>query len=73
MFNIPLLLQLFSLRPDVFAFHWQKGAKSGYSHQYDPCRYRQHKVGGGTFQNFEAKTYLPRKPYTSKRPPISGT
>ena len=52
---------LFKGREDVFAIHWQKGNKSGYmpSYQYDPYMYRLHKMQGGTFKNYEDKTYLP--------------
>ncbi|MFN0213173.1 MAG: TOTE conflict system archaeo-eukaryotic primase domain-containing protein [Saprospiraceae bacterium] len=60
-FNIPLFRALFKGRDDVFAIRWEKGNKNGYipAYQYDPYLYRQHKIGGGTFQNFNAKSYLP--------------
>lgn len=60
-FNIPLFRSLFKGRDDVFAVRWEKGNKSGYmpAYHYDPYLYRQHKMGGGTFQNFNAKSYLP--------------
>ncbi|MBK6930025.1 MAG: hypothetical protein IPH12_03875 [Saprospirales bacterium] len=59
--NIPLFRSLFKGRDDVFAIRWEKSNKSGYipAYQYDPYLYRQHKMGGGTFQNFNAKNYLP--------------
>lgn len=51
---------LFKGREDVFALHWEKGNKSGYSpaYFYDPYRYRAHKMKGGSFQNYTDKTYL---------------
>lgn len=60
-FNIPFFRALFKGRDDVFAVRWEKGNKSGYmpAYQFDPYLYRQHKIGGGTFQNFNAKSYLP--------------
>ncbi|HRI61033.1 MAG TPA: DEAD/DEAH box helicase family protein [Saprospiraceae bacterium] len=59
--NINLFRSLFKGRDDVFAIRWEKGGKSGYTpaYQFDPYLYRQHKMGGGTFQNFNAKSYLP--------------
>lgn len=59
--NIPLFRSLFRARPDVFAIRWEKGNNSGYTpaYQFDPYLYRQHKMGGGIFQNFNAKSYLP--------------
>jgi len=52
---------LFKGRDDVFAVRWEKGAKSGYipAYQYDPYLYQKHKMGGGTFQNYPDKTFLP--------------
>ena len=59
--NISLFRSLFRARTDVFVIRWEKNNKSGYApaYQYDPYLYRQHKMGGGTFQNFNAKSYLP--------------
>jgi hypothetical protein len=59
--NIHIFQSLFKGREDVFAVRWGKGIKSGYmpAYQYDPYHYRAHKIKGGTFQNFEDKTYLP--------------
>lgn len=59
--KINLIRALFKSREDVFAIHWQKGNKSGYmpAYHYDPYRYRLHKMNGGTFKNFNEKTYLP--------------
>jgi superfamily II DNA or RNA helicase len=59
--NIHIFQSLFKGREDVFAVRWEKGNKSGYmpAYQYDPYHYRAHKIKGGTFQNFENKTYLP--------------
>jgi superfamily II DNA or RNA helicase len=61
MSNIALLRAIFTTRTDVFAIRWQKGAQSGYApaYQYDPYLWRQHKMGGGTSQNFAAKSLLP--------------
>ncbi|ANI89683.1 restriction endonuclease subunit R [Arachidicoccus ginsenosidimutans] len=51
---------LFKGREDVFAVRWEKENKSGYmpAYFYDPYRYRAHKIKGGTFQNFNEKSYL---------------
>jgi len=59
--QLSLYRSLFRGREDVFAIHWQKGNKSGYmpAYQYDPYMYRLHKMKGGTFKNYEDKTYLP--------------
>ncbi|HZK96100.1 MAG TPA: DEAD/DEAH box helicase family protein [Prolixibacteraceae bacterium] len=59
--QIVLFKSLFKGRDDVFAIRWEKGGKSGYmpSYQYDPYIYRLHKMKGGTFQNFNDKSYLP--------------
>ncbi|MET3115462.1 hypothetical protein AAKU52_003211 [Pedobacter sp. CG_S7] len=59
--NIHIFQSLFKGREDVFAVRWDKGIKSGYmpSYQYDPYHYRAHKIKGGTFQNFQDKTFLP--------------
>lgn len=59
--NIHIFQSLFKGRKDVFAVRWEKANKSGYmpAYQYDPYHYRAHKIKGGTFQNFEDKTYLP--------------
>ena len=59
--RIELYKSLFKGRDDVFATHWEKGGKNGYmpAYQYDPYQYRIHKMRGGTFQNYEDKTYLP--------------
>lgn len=59
--NIALFKFLFRGREDVFAVRWEKGSKSGYmpACHYDPYMYRLHKMNGGTFENFESKSYLP--------------
>ncbi|MBL7793679.1 MAG: DEAD/DEAH box helicase [Saprospiraceae bacterium] len=59
--QIQLFCAVFSGRTDVFALYWEKGKKSGYMPAYklDPYVYRRHKMGGGTFQNYPDKTYLP--------------
>jgi superfamily II DNA or RNA helicase len=58
--NIYLFRALFKGREDVFAVRWEKGSKSGYMPAviYDPYRFRAHKMNGGTFQNFNEKSYL---------------
>jgi superfamily II DNA or RNA helicase len=59
--TLVLFRSLFRGREDVFALHWEKGPKSGYMPAYlnDPYQYRAHKMKGGTFQTYTAKTYLP--------------
>lgn len=59
--QLSLYRSLFKGREDVFAKHWQKGNKSGYmpAYQFDPYLYRIHKSKGGSFNNYEDKTYLP--------------
>ncbi|MBT0812890.1 DEAD/DEAH box helicase [Litoribacter ruber] len=56
---IHLIKHLFRCREDIFAVHWKKGSREGYSPAYhiDPYRYRLHKMKGGTFQNFQEKSY----------------
>lgn len=58
--QIQLLKSIFKGREDVFAVRWEKGNKSGYMPAvfYDPYRLRAHKMNGGTFQNFNEKSYL---------------
>ena len=58
--QIQLLKLLFKGRDDVFALRWEKGNKSSYmpAYHYDPYMYRLHKQKGGTFSNYEDKTYL---------------
>lgn len=57
--HIKLFRSLFKGRDDVFATRWEKNGKSGYmpAYHYDPYRFRQHKMNGGTFQNFIDKKY----------------
>lgn len=59
--DIQLFKSLFKGRDDVFAIRWESGKKSGYmpAYSYDPYLYRAHKMRGGTFQNYQDKTYLP--------------
>ncbi len=59
--QIQLFKSLFKGRDDVFAIRWEKGSKSGYmpAYSYDMFRYLAHKAKGGTFQNFNDKTYQP--------------
>ena len=58
--QIKLFKSVFKGREDVFAIRWEKGNKSGYmpAYFYDPYLYRAHKMKGGTFQNYNDKTYL---------------
>lgn len=58
--QIQLFKSVFKGREDVFAIRWEKGNKSGYmpAYFYDPYMYRAHKMKGGTFQNYNGKTYL---------------
>jgi len=59
--SLNLFRSFFKGRDDVFAIRWEKGGKSGYTpvYQFDPYLYRRHKLGGGTFQTYPDKTYLP--------------
>ncbi len=58
--QIQLFKSVFKGREDAFAIRWEKGNKNGYmpAYQYDPYMYRAHKMKGGTFQNYNDKTYL---------------
>ena len=58
--QIQILKSVFKGREDVFAIRWEKENKSGYTpaYSYDPYMYRAHKMKGGTFQNYNDKTYL---------------
>jgi hypothetical protein len=59
--QIQLFRSLFKVREDVFAIRWGNGTKKGYmpAYSYDPYMYRQHKMRGGTFKNYQDKSYLP--------------
>ena len=59
--QLSLYRSLFKGREDVFAKYWRSGNKSGYmpAYQFDPYLYRLHKMKGGSFANFNDKTYLP--------------
>ena len=59
--RLSLFKSLFKGREDVFALRWEKGNKSGYmpAYNFDPNRYRLHKMKGGTFQTYPDKTYQP--------------
>lgn len=52
---------LFRVREDVFAVRWESGNKKGYmpAYSYDPYMYRLHKMKGGSFKNYNDKSYLP--------------
>ena len=58
--QIRILKSVFKGREDVFAIRWEKGNKNGYmpAYFYDPYMYRVHKMKGGTFQNYNDKSYL---------------
>lgn len=58
--QIQIFKSVFKGREDVFAIRWEKANKSGYmpAYYYDPYMYRAHKMKGGTFQNYNDKTYL---------------
>lgn len=58
--NVQLFQSLFKGREDIFAVRWEKENKSGYMPAvfYDPYRFRAHKMNGGTFQDFNEKSYL---------------
>lgn len=58
--RLNLYKSLFKGREDVFALRWEKGGKSSYmpAYSFDPHRYRQHQIKGGTFQTFTDKTFL---------------
>jgi len=57
--QIDLFTSLFKGREDVFALHWEKGPKSGYmpAYDFDPYRYKVHKMKGGSFNDFTEKSY----------------
>jgi len=59
--QLNLFRSLFRGREDVFAIRWEKGNKTGYmpSYTFDSHMLRVHKIGGGTFQNYEHKSYKP--------------
>ena len=59
--QIHLFRSIFRGRDDVFAIRWEKGSNTGYmpSYKFDPHMLRVHKIGGGTFQNYEHKSYKP--------------
>ena len=58
---LPFINSLFATRQDVFAVHWQKGGKQGYmpAYFYDPYQYQRHKRAGGTFKDYNDKSYRP--------------
>ena len=60
-YDIKHFNSLFNSRKDVFALRWEKAEKSGYfpAYQYDPYYYKLHKIKGGTFQNYNEKSYFP--------------
>ena len=58
--KIQLFKSLFKGREDVFAVRWEIKEKSGYmpAYYYDPYLYRTHKMKGGSFKNYNDKSYL---------------
>jgi len=58
--RLNLYKSLFKGREDVFALRWEKSGKSSYmpAYSFDPHRYRQHQIKGGTFQTFTDKIFL---------------
>jgi superfamily II DNA or RNA helicase len=58
---LSLFKSLFKGREDVFALRREKTGKSSYMpvYSFDPYRYKQHQMKGGTFQTFTDKTLLP--------------
>lgn len=63
--KLQLIKSVFKSREDVFAIRWEKGSKSGYipAYSFDPYLFRQHKMKGGTFQNFADKSFLKLSDY----------
>ena len=63
--KLQLIKSVFKSREDVFAIRWEKGNKSGYmpAYSFDPYLFRQHKMKGGTFQNFADKSFLKLSDY----------
>lgn len=58
--QLHLYRSLFNVREDVFAIRWEKGKKKGYypAYQFDPYRYRLHKIKGGSLKDFPDKSPL---------------
>ncbi|MEL6561229.1 MAG: restriction endonuclease subunit R, partial [Bacteroidota bacterium] len=58
--QLRLYRSLFNVREDVFAIRWEKGKKKGYypAYQFDPYRYRLHKIKGGSLKDFPDKSPL---------------
>lgn len=63
--QIELYKSLFRVREEVFAIRWEKGSKKGYfpAYRFDPYLYKQHKIKGGTFNNYPHKSHLPLDDY----------
>jgi superfamily II DNA or RNA helicase len=59
--QINLFRSLFKGRDDVFAKRWERGNKNGYGPAwlFDPYLLKQHNMKGGTFQDYNDKSYLP--------------
>ncbi|WP_228085129.1 DEAD/DEAH box helicase [Mucilaginibacter sp. JRF] len=59
--QLNLYRSIFKGRADVFALRWEKNGKGSYmpAYNFDPHRYRLHKIKGGTFQNFNEKSFQP--------------
>jgi superfamily II DNA or RNA helicase len=59
--HIELFMSLFRGRSDVYARHWEKDGRSGYSpaYEFDWTEFMVHKRRGGTMKDFENKKLLP--------------
>ena len=59
--TLSFINSLFLARRDIFAIHWQKGEKQGYmpAYFYDPYQYQRHKMAGGSFKDYNDKSYRP--------------
>ncbi|MGN6212869.1 TOTE conflict system archaeo-eukaryotic primase domain-containing protein [Parafilimonas sp.] len=58
--KVQLFKSVFKGREDVFAVRWEIKEKSGYmpAYYYDPYLYRAHKMKGGSFKNYNDKSFL---------------
>lgn len=67
--NLALFLSLFRGRQDVYARHWEKNGKSGYSPAYDFnwSEFLAFKSRGGTLKNFPNKTLISLTPDVIKK------
>lgn len=67
--QLALFLSLFRGRQDVYARHWEKNGKSGYSPAYDFnwTEFMEFKNRGGTLKNFPNKKLIPLTPDIVKK------